>query len=160
MKKKSRPAEKNAAIDAIDRQILRALHTDGRVSFRDLSKSVYLSPNATAERVRRLQSLGVIRGFHARLDPAFLGLSLQAYIDVKLQPGTSAQSFESAVRKLSGVMSMAILTGAFDVRLRVVCADQTILGQLIETLRARTGALETNSTIICREVEIWNLEFF
>jgi Lrp/AsnC family leucine-responsive transcriptional regulator len=156
MKRKSKSAEKNAAIDAIDRQILRALHADGRVSFRDLSKSVYLSPNATAERVRRLQSVGIIRGFHARLDPGLLGLSLEAYIDVKLQPGTSAQSFETAVRKLPGVVSMAILTGSFDVRLRVVCADQTILGQLIETLRARTGALETNSTVICHEVETWN----
>jgi Lrp/AsnC family transcriptional regulator, leucine-responsive regulatory protein len=156
MARKGKLTEKNAALDSIDRQILRALHTDGRASFRDLSKSVYLSPNATAERVRRLQSMGVIRGFHARLDPASLGLYLEAYIDVKLQPGTSAQSFEAAVRKLSGVVSMAILTGAFDVRLRVVCGDQTALGQLIETLRARTGALETNSTVICREVEVWN----
>lgn len=127
-------------MDDIDRKILRELCADGRVSFRDLSRIVYLSPNATAERIRRLRSLGVIRGVHAFLDPVLLGLSVEAYIDVRLQPGTTAQSFEAAVMKLQGVVSMAILTGSFDVRLRVACKDQADLVRLIETLRARTGA--------------------
>jgi Lrp/AsnC family leucine-responsive transcriptional regulator len=78
----------NAAIDDIDRKILRALSEEGRLSFRDLSQRVYLSPNATAERVRQLQSRGIIRRFHASLNPALLGLGLEAYIDVKLQAGT------------------------------------------------------------------------
>jgi Lrp/AsnC family leucine-responsive transcriptional regulator len=159
MARKNKTAEKNAAMDDIDRKILRALCADCRVSFRDLSRSVYLSPNATAERIRRLKSRGIIRGFHALLDPALLGLSVEAYIDVRLQPGTSAQSFEAAVMKLPGVVSMAILTGSFDVRLRVACKDQTDLVRLIETLRARTGAQETNSTVIYREIETrrWNV---
>lgn len=159
MARKNKTAEKNAAMDDIDRKILRALCADGRVSFRDLSRSVYLSPNATAERIRRLRSLGVIRGFHASLNPVLLGLSVEAYIDVRLQPGTTAQSFEAAVMKLPGVVSMAILTGSFDVRLRVACEDQTDLVRIIETLRARTGAQETNSTVICREIETrnWNV---
>jgi Transcriptional regulators len=158
MPRKNKAAEKNAAMDDIDRKILRALCADGRASFRDLSQSVYLSPNATAERIRRLRSLGVIQGVHASLDPVLLGLSVEAYIDVRFQPGTTAQSFESAVVKLPGVVSMAILTGSFDVRLRVACKDQADLVRLIETLRARTGARETNSTVICREIQThtWN----
>ena len=159
MARKNKPAEKNAVMDDIDRKILRALCADGRVSFRDLSRSVYLSPNATAERIRRLRSLGVIRGVHASLDPVLLGLSVEAYIDVRLQPGTTAQSFEAAVMKLPGVVSMAILTGSFDVRLRVACKDHADLVRLIEILRARTGARETNSTVICREIQTRNWNF-
>jgi Lrp/AsnC family transcriptional regulator, leucine-responsive regulatory protein len=159
MDRKHPIAEKNAAMDDIDRKILRALRADGRVSFRDLSQHVYLSANATAERVRRLQSTGVIRGVHASLDTVLLGLSVEAYIDVRLQPGTSAQSFEAAVMKLPGVVSMAILTGSFDVRLRVACKDQTDLVRLIETLRARSGAQETNSAVICREIQTRNWNF-
>jgi Lrp/AsnC family leucine-responsive transcriptional regulator len=159
MPRKNKIAEKNSALDEIDRKILRVLCADARVSFRDLSRKVYLSPNATAERIRRLQSLGIIRGFHASLDPARLGLSVEAYIDVRLQPGTTAHSFEAAAMKLPGVVSMAILTGSFDVRLRVACKDQAELVRLIETLRGRTGARETNSTVICREIETrnWNV---
>ena len=151
--------EKSAAIDEVDRKILRVLCADGRVSFRDLGQRVYLSPNATAERVRRLRSSGVIRGFHALLDPLSLGISLEVYIDAKLQRGTSAQDFEVAVLKLPQVISMAILTGPFDVRLRVACKHQAELMHLIETLRTRMGIYETSSSVICREVGggNWNI---
>jgi len=159
MPKKQPVPENSPAIDEIDRKILRALCRDGRISFRDLGQHVYLSPNATAERVRRLRSSGVIRGFHASLDPALLGISLEAYIDVKLQRGTSAQDFETAVLKLPGVISMAILTGSFDVRLRVACKHQAELMHLIEILRTRIGVHETSSSVVCHEVHSsnWNI---
>lgn len=142
---------KNHALDEIDHKIIRALVSQGRLSFRDLGVQLHLSPNATAERVRRLQSVNIIRGFHAEIDAAKLGLSLQAYIDVRLRPGTSAQSFESVAMKLPGVLSASILTGALDFRLRVACRDQSDLAHLIETLRSRAGVQSTNSTVILRE---------
>jgi Lrp/AsnC family leucine-responsive transcriptional regulator len=159
MHKEQSLPEKSAAIDEIDRKILRALYLDGRISFRDLGQRVYLSPNATAERVRRLQSRGIIRGFHALLDPVTLGIAFEAYIDVKLQRGTSAQDFETTVLKLPGVISMAILTGSFDVRLRVACKHQAELMHLIEILRTRIGVHETSSSVICHEVRSgsWNI---
>src|SRR6267378_5287005 len=144
--------EKNLEIDGIDRRILGILTSQGRLSFRDLGAKVHLSPNATAERVRRLQSANIIRGFHADLDYTKLGLSLQAYIDVRLRPGTSAQNFEAVAMKLPGVISAAILTGALDFRLRVACKGQSDLVQLIETLRSRAGVQETNTTVILREL--------
>ena len=144
--------EKNLEIDEIDRRIISILSSQGRVSFRDLGVQVHLSANAAAERVRRLQSANIIRGFHADIDYPKLGLSLQAYIDVRLRPGTSAQSFEAVAMKLSGVISAAILTGALDFRLRVACNGQSDLVQLIETLRSRAGVQETNTTVILREL--------
>lgn len=144
--------EKNLEIDEIDRRIISILTSHGRRSFRDLGAQVHLSPNATAERVRRLQSAGAIQAFRAEIDHARLGLSLQAYIDVRLRAGTSAQKFESVAMKLPGVLSAAILTGALDFRLRVACKDQSDLVQLIENLRSRAGVQETNTAVILREV--------
>src|SRR5258708_29450529 len=136
----------------IDRRIIGVLTSQGRLSFRDLGAQVHLSANATAARVRRLQSANIIRGFHAQIDPTRLGFSLQAYIDVRLRPGTSAQNFEAIAMKLPGVISTAILTGALDFRLRVACKGQFDLVQLIETLRSRAGVQETNTTVILREL--------
>jgi len=76
-----------------------------------------------------------------------------AYIDVRLRPGTGAQSFEAVAMKLPGVINAAILTGALDFRLRVACKGQSDLVQLIETLRSRAGVQETNTTVILRELE-------
>ncbi len=142
----------NIEIDEIDRRIIGILTSRGRLSFRELGAQVHLSPNATAERVRRLESTNIILGFHAEIDFTKLGISLQAYIDVRLRPGTSAQSFEAIAMKLPGVVSAEILTGALDFRLRVACKGQSELVQLIETLRSRAGVQETNTTVILREL--------
>lgn len=143
---------KNVGLDEIDRRIIGILISQGRLSFRDLGAQVHLSANATAARVRRLQSANIIRGFHAQIDPTGLGWSLQAYIDVRLRPGTSAQNFEAVAMKLPGVISAAILTGALDFRLRVACRGQSELVELIETLRSRAGVQETNTTVILKEL--------
>jgi len=90
-------------MDKIDREILRALEIDGRCSFTDLGAAVHLSASATAERVRRLLESGAIVGIHAVVDPAALGCTIEAQIDVKLRPTTSADAFERAIRDVPQV---------------------------------------------------------
>ena len=143
---------KTPELDEIDREIIAALAGEARLSFRDLGSQIHLSPNAAAERVRRLRLANVIRGFHTEIDHVRLGFALQAYIDIRLRTGTSAQDFEAVAMKLPGVVNAAILTGALDFRLRVACRNESELVQLIETLRSRAGAQETTSTVILREV--------
>jgi Lrp/AsnC family transcriptional regulator, leucine-responsive regulatory protein len=146
--------EKNSELDDIDRKIIRALVADARLSFRDLGERVHLSPNATAERVRGLQEIKVISGFHAKVDRARLGAPLDAYIDIRLRSETSASGFETWAVKISGVMTFAIVTGEFDCRVRVACKDQADLMRLVEELRAGGAIQGTNTTVICREVEV------
>jgi Lrp/AsnC family transcriptional regulator, leucine-responsive regulatory protein len=150
---RSRGAEKNPELDDIDRKIICALVADARLSFRDLGEQIHLSPNATAERVRRLQESKVISGFHAKVDRARLGAPIDAYIDIRLRSETSASSFEIWAIKISGVMTIAIVTGEFDCRVRVACRDQADLMRLVEELRSSGAIQGTNTTVICREVE-------
>ena len=77
-------------MDKLDREILRILAADGRRSYREIGEAVHLSANAVAERIRRLQKDGTIRAIRAVVDPAALGLTIEAQIDVKLRPTTSA----------------------------------------------------------------------
>ena len=60
------------------------MQNDGRCSFTDIGAAVHLSANAVADRVRKLTQAGVIRGVRAVVDPAALGLTIEAQIDVKL----------------------------------------------------------------------------
>lgn len=147
--------DENSEIDGIDREIIRELLAHARISFRDLGVKVHLSPNATAERVRRLVEAGIIRGFHAEVNRTKLGQSLQAYVDIRLKPGTSAQAFQMSAQKLPGIVSMASMTGALDFRLRVACKDQEDLVGLIESLRSKAGVQETNTSIILGEITRW-----
>ncbi|UIX35379.1 Lrp/AsnC family transcriptional regulator [Streptomyces sp. GQFP] len=70
------------AFDALDRQILELLQTDGRIKLSELGRRVRLSPAAVTERVRRLESAGAITGYGAHVDPARLGYGIQAFIRV------------------------------------------------------------------------------
>jgi Lrp/AsnC family leucine-responsive transcriptional regulator len=67
-------------MDRVDRHILEELQADARLSFNELSRRVKLSAPAVAERVRRLETTGVIDGYHARVDPAHVGRPVQAVV--------------------------------------------------------------------------------
>jgi Lrp/AsnC family leucine-responsive transcriptional regulator len=96
----------------------------------------------------------MIRGFSAVVNWSQLGYVVEAYIDVRLQAGTGAHSFEAAVAKIPGIVKAAIVTGDFDFRIRVACKDQSDLVRVIETLRARAGVQGTNTAVICREIDV------
>ena len=63
-------AEEVTILDTIDREILGELERDGRISWQELGRRVRLSPNATGDRVRRLERRGIITGYRAVVDPA------------------------------------------------------------------------------------------
>ena len=72
-------------MDRIDASIILHLQQNARLSNKELASAVGLSPSACLERVRRLQREGVLSGFHAEVNPAELGIGLQAFVSVRLQ---------------------------------------------------------------------------
>src|SRR5690606_1158070 len=82
-------------IDGIDRAILAELRIDGRASWRELGERVGLGPTATADRVRRLERHGVIRGYHADIDLSVLGIGLRAITELQLEAGADHDEFEA-----------------------------------------------------------------
>src|SRR5690349_5187627 len=74
-------------LDGTDWQILRELQKNARLSYNELGRRVGLSAPAAAERVRRLEDAGVITGYGAHVDPAKVGLSLLALIQLRCDPG-------------------------------------------------------------------------
>ena len=71
------------SLDTTDWRLLEELQADGRLSYNELARRVSLSPPAVADRVRRLEDLGVISGYHARVDPARAGLPLTAFVQMR-----------------------------------------------------------------------------
>lgn len=112
-------------IDEKDRQILRELSRDGRISNLDLSDRVALSPSATLRRVQALEAGGVLKGYRAVLDPTAMGIGFIAYITVGLGLHTKAaqEAFEVAVARAAEVVECHNITGTVEYLLRVEVAD-------------------------------------
>src|SRR5512143_2968209 len=89
----------NKALDAIDRRIVAALQRDGRLAVVDLAAAVGLSATPCLRRVKRLEADGVIKGYTAVVDPAKLGLGLQAFVQVTLvsHADETVTAFERAI---------------------------------------------------------------
>lgn len=138
------------ALDPINRDLLRLLGENGRASFTELGAAVGLSPHATAERVRRLQESGVVRGFTAIVDHAAIGGGLEALIDVRLLAATPPERFEEFVATLPDAREMWFVTGRYDYELRVTCADPEALDGTVRAIRQRGGVAATETRIVMR----------
>lgn len=119
-----------------------------------LAAAVHLSPNAVAERVRRLQRRGVITGFSVRRDWATLGLPIHAYVDVKLAPGVSAEAFESELALHEGVTEAHHVTGRYDYLVAGHFVDLLAVDTLVGKLKSEGLAAETETRFVLRTVGV------
>ena len=140
----------STALDEIDFRIINALLRNGRAPFASLGAEVGLSPHGAADRVRRLQSAGVITGFTATVDRGMTGRALDAFIDVQLLASQPPETFEAFLRELPAVREIAFVTGRFDYHVRVSCTDADDLDATVRAIRRKAGAAQTETRIVLR----------
>jgi Lrp/AsnC family leucine-responsive transcriptional regulator len=141
-------------MDRIDRQLIAALLADGRATFQDLGRTVRLSPNTVADRVRRLRRNGVLTGFHADLDLSALGRSLTLLSDVRLREGVDRLEFEHGLRTVPQIVSAMHITGEYDYALRIVCAHPAEFETIIDLLKRDHGVRDLRTSLLLREVSL------
>jgi len=112
-------------IDRYNRNILRELQANGRISNIDLAGRVGLSPSACLRRVQELEKSGVIAGYRAVLNPAALGIGFIAYLAIGLGDHTlpSQLAFEKAMRDADEVRECHNVTGVIEYLVRIEVAD-------------------------------------
>lgn len=141
--------EESTALDPIDREILGVLENDARIGWSELGARVRLSPNAAAERVRKLVRQGVIRRFTTELDQARLGRTLDAVIDVRVD---NSSRFRDGALRCEEVTWLAHVTGRTDFQVHVSCAGTAGLNSLLTHFREQLGAIETLTTVVLEQV--------
>ncbi len=127
-------------MDRIDLKILAELQADARLSIVELSRRVGLTKTPCAERVRRLERRGVIRGYHAELDPDAMGVGHIVVVQVLLSSTAERDllRFNEAVRKIAAIESCHMIAGDFDYLLKVRTRDiheyRRVMGEEISGL--------------------------
>src|SRR6202050_1906962 len=120
-------------LDRFDARILSALQRDGRLTVVELADAIGLSPTPCARRIKALESSGTIEGYAAVLNPARIGLSVMAIVQVKLTEHTdeTVARFEKEIALLDEVTNCYAMTGSYDFILEVYGRDLESLSNVV-----------------------------
>ena len=149
-----------ATLDKLDRAILRNLQINGRETYDVVGEQVGLSPSAVLRRVKRLEQAGVIQRYVALVSPEAVGLSLTAYLNVRLEKHTETHQrnpmdvFRANVQAWPEVVECVSLTGEMDYLLRVVVADMAHYSRFImDTLLKHPSVEDCKTSFVLDRVK-------
>ncbi|WP_027681607.1 Lrp/AsnC family transcriptional regulator [Rhizobium leguminosarum] len=143
-------------LDRIDLKILRALHSEGRLSNADLAERVNVSAATCHRRTQRLFEGGYITGVRAEIAPSAVGLGAMVMVGVVLDRSTpeSFGAFEDAVMELKEVLDCNLVAGDFDYLLKIRVRDMADFNKLHgQKLIALPGVRQTRTFFVMKEVK-------
>ncbi|MFM7273300.1 MAG: Lrp/AsnC ligand binding domain-containing protein [Gammaproteobacteria bacterium] len=146
----------HVGVNRIDRNILRVLQQDGRISYTELARRVGLSTTPCIERVKRLEREGVLRGFTAVLDPEALGAGLVVFVQIRLSRTAQDifQQFREAASELPAVQECYLVSGNFDYLIKARVADMNAYRRFLgESLLSLPGVQESTSYVVMETVK-------
>ncbi|GLZ07070.1 AsnC family transcriptional regulator [Actinomadura sp. NBRC 104412] len=135
-------------LDDLDRRIVAQLLEHGRASYAQVGERVGLSAPAVKRRVDRLRADGVITGFAAVVDPAALGWTTEAFIEIFCTGATSPEEIYSSIRKHPEVVAAYTVSGDASALVHVRVRDIQHLEQALERLRREDNITATKTAIV------------
>ncbi len=144
-------AKSTIELDATDRRILRALQRDGRMAVTTLAEQVGLSATPCLRRIKRMEEAGVIARYAAVIDPARVGLPIQAFVQVALSSHAEdvASAFHKALAAREEVIAAYAMSGGMDYMLHVMAADFDAYAEFaLKALLRMPGVKETRSSFV------------
>jgi DNA-binding Lrp family transcriptional regulator len=136
------------AFDELDKRIVAALVADARATYAEIGGAVGLSAPAVKRRVDRLLAAGAITGFSANVDPAAVGWTTEAYVELFCRGRTSPADIRAAVGKYPEVIDACTVTGEADALLHIMASDVRHFEQVVERIGAEPFVVRTRSVIV------------
>ena len=144
------------ALDGIDKRILHELQQNGRLTNQELADRVGLSPSPCLRRMRHLEQQGVIEGYRAVVAPKVVGLSITAFVRLRLatHEGATVDAVEQRLRAIPHIVEAHLLAGDWDYLVRIVTPSFAEYERLLrEHLRAIPSLASIDTTFAFAETK-------
>ncbi len=143
-------------LDPIDKKLIKQLTQNAQASISELAESVHLSATPTTRRIKRLEELGIITGYHAHTNHAKLGYTLSVFVAVSMDKHTAERfgEFENHIKTFDEVVSCSLVTGrSEDYLLKVLVRDMKHYEEfLLHRLSKIEGVSQLHTSFELREV--------
>jgi Lrp/AsnC family leucine-responsive transcriptional regulator len=135
-------------VDAIDRRLVEALRANGRATYAELARLVGLSAPAVHERVGKLESGGVITGYHAAVAPEALGFNVNALVGIFVTDDANTDDVCAGLAAIAAVEDCWFVAGEETYVVKVSVSDVAALEGAIRELNAVPGIARTRTTVV------------
>ncbi|QDX41628.1 Lrp/AsnC family transcriptional regulator [Salarchaeum sp. JOR-1] len=139
-------------LDDTDRAILQALQEDARVPFSEIARRIDMSSATVHDRVKRMEEEGVIRGYHADVDPEAIGYGLSAIVGLRVEQGREDEALD-LLKSIDGVQEITLTTGEWDIVMRVYAPDTAKLRELMFDRIAQVEGFARSQTMVVLDTE-------
>jgi Lrp/AsnC family leucine-responsive transcriptional regulator len=143
-------------LGTIDKKILTHLQNDERITYAELARRVGLSTSPCLERVKRMERLGIIKGYTALLDANYLNAGLVVFVQIRLHRAAQDvfEAFKAAAIGLSEVQECYLVSGNFDYLIKARVLDMDAYRKFLgETLLTLSGVQESTSYVVMEQVK-------
>ncbi|MFZ4544326.1 MAG: Lrp/AsnC family transcriptional regulator [Saprospiraceae bacterium] len=137
-------------LDKIDLKILQILQENSKITNLELSKRIGLSPAPTLERVKKLETTGVIDSYHAHVNANAIGLNVKTYVMGSLawQRPNAMNNFLAKIQTINEIVECYIITGEADFLMKVICQDIPTYEQLLFKTLSQIDEIERLKTLM------------
>ena len=134
-------------MDSIDRQIIRLLQKNARSSISEISAQVNLSIPATSDRIKKIESAGIITQYTAIVNPSAVNRKLTALMFISLEKPRFSDQFVSFVNTQDEILECHYLTGDFDYLMKIVTESTETLEALLRRVKSIPGVQKTQTIV-------------
>ncbi len=136
-------------ITAKEIEILRKLVENGRVTFTQVSRDLGMSPAGVMKKVRKLEDLGIIRGYTAIVDHAKLGKGSKYIILLEVEPGKHNEVSKKIASILEdNILEVHEITGQYDILVKAIAGSQQELNEILRKIQTIPGVRDTNTSLV------------
>lgn len=136
-------------LDEIDIEIINLMIKNGRIPYADIAKHVGMKSPSVIERVKKLETEGVIKQYSTEINYKLLGYDITAFIGISIDNTQHITDFEQSLTNISNdIVECHHVTGDFTMILKVITKNTSTLSRLIKQLRNMNGVQKTNTILV------------
>jgi len=140
------------SLDRLDKEILRILQEDGRISYSKIAQMLDMSESTIHMRIKRLRELGILRGFYADIDMEKIGLKVLAFVQLKADPKKYEQVL-NVLKEMKEVAEIYDVTGEYYALVKVVVPSNEDLAKVLDAIGKLDGVTDTYTMIVLRVIK-------